>query len=108
MALAPMKSRPYFGRAGVLLRHEDYQEAISDYMQAITLNPQNPLSYLYRGYAYKKIGEYEKALADYKKVIDIDSDAFYYVLGTQVPLYRKLGHLEEAEKARQQSEQKVE
>jgi tetratricopeptide (TPR) repeat protein len=43
------------------------------------LNPSDALAYFNRGYAYGEIGDYEKAIVDYSKAIELNpSDALAY------------------------------
>jgi tetratricopeptide (TPR) repeat protein len=46
-------------------------DAIAEYSRSINLLPNNPAPYVGRGYAYEKLGEYDKALADYTKVTEL-------------------------------------
>ena len=54
----------YYGRGLAWADKEDHARAITDYNEAIGLNP-NGASYVGRGYAWQKKREYKKALADY-------------------------------------------
>jgi len=47
-------------------------EAIERFTEAIRLNPQNALSYQYRGFAYSKLGQYEQAIQDFDEVMRLD------------------------------------
>lgn len=49
----------------------NYQRAIDEYNQAITIDPQSSDAYYNRGVAYRKLGDHDKALADFKKAIEI-------------------------------------
>jgi tetratricopeptide (TPR) repeat protein/S1-C subfamily serine protease len=58
---------------------EDYPKAISDYTEAIAINPVWAPAYINRGSAYDKLKDYPKAIADYTKAIAINSeDKVYY------------------------------
>ncbi len=46
---------------------EEYDQAISDYNQAIKLNPQDSGAYNNRGLAYENTGQYDQAMKDYDK-----------------------------------------
>ena len=54
---------------------ENYQGAIDDYTQAISLNPENDYSnYLFRGFARKSLNDYQGAIDDYTKAISLQPD----------------------------------
>jgi len=50
-----------------------YEHAIKAFTESIRLNPQDPLSYEYRGDAYKELGKSTEAEADYAKARDLRS-----------------------------------
>lgn len=52
---------------------QDLKVVISDFTNAIRLNPKFKEAYYYRAYAYKNNNEFEKALSDVKEAIRIDS-----------------------------------
>jgi tetratricopeptide (TPR) repeat protein/S1-C subfamily serine protease len=57
-----------------------YQEAIDDYTQAITINPQFALAYNNRGNAKSDLGDKKGAIKDYTQAITINpkyADAYY-------------------------------
>jgi len=49
-----------------------YDQAISDYTQALRLTPNDPGTYNNRGFAYEKKGERDMAIADYRAALRID------------------------------------
>lgn len=51
----------------------DYDGAIEDYTTAIVLDPTYPYPYLGRGDMYRVKGEKKLSMADYKKVIELDT-----------------------------------
>jgi lipoprotein NlpI len=58
---------------------KDYGHAISDYDQAIKLNPDNAAYHAYRGTAYYSTKDYDHAISDYDQAIKLDPDnAAYY------------------------------
>jgi tetratricopeptide (TPR) repeat protein len=75
--------------------HGEYQEAIADFTEAISLEPTFLPSYIGRGNAYCELGEYEEAMVDYNEAIRLDPDysRAYYSRGD---VYRALGEYEEA------------
>nr|MDJ0659935.1 tetratricopeptide repeat protein [Crocosphaera sp.] len=69
---------------------EEYQKAITDYNQAISLNPNDADAYYNRGFAYSQLGENQKAIADYNQTISLNPNYTnaYYNRGT---VYHELG-----------------
>ncbi len=49
------------------------EEALTEYEHAIQLDPNYPETYFNRGYAYKVLGESEKAIADFEKFLSFES-----------------------------------
>ena len=74
--LAPTMSNAYAERAKARLRSNDFVQAVEDASKAIELQPslvelQTSLvpAYITRAYAYSKLGQFDRSLADYNKVI---------------------------------------
>jgi serine/threonine protein kinase len=67
-------------RRGVaLLKHSDYAEAVNYFTKAIATKP-DYRSYFYRASAYQRLGQTEKAIADYSKAIRLkpyDASAYH-------------------------------
>jgi lipoprotein NlpI len=58
----------------------DFDRAIADYNQAISINPGNATFYNNRGIAYRGKGDLDRAIADYNQAISLnpkDHDAYY-------------------------------
>lgn len=51
----------------------DYKKSIETLDKVIKKNPEDPIAYSYRGYAYMMTNDFNKALADYKKADSINS-----------------------------------
>lgn len=99
--LDPQDASAYFGRGNYYLESENYQKAIFDYTQAISLSPQpeNKDAYFHRGICYYKLNYYHKAIADYNLVIYLDTqyaDAYfnrgdcYYALNNHQKAFENL------------------
>ena len=73
------------------------EQAISDYAEAIKLNPEDPVNHLNIGNAYLSLGKHEEAINSYTESIKIDpNDArSYYSRGFT---YSETGKTDEAEK----------
>ena len=58
---------------------QEYEQAITDFSQAIKLQSNNALFYYNRGSCYYQMGQNEKALADFNKAIELNpkSDKAY-------------------------------
>ena len=51
-----------------------YDRAIQDYDEALRLNPNNALYLKNRGNAFRIIGQYRSAIADYRKALSLKID----------------------------------
>lgn len=73
LSLVSEDSHIYYQRGLAKLNLQIYEGAIADLTSAIEKdNTQFPGSYVLRGIAYSAIGQYDKALADYEKAIEIN------------------------------------
>jgi tetratricopeptide (TPR) repeat protein len=57
-----------------LLNDGKYEEAIEKFTGAITEEPENPIFYYYRGAAFEKTGDLDKAMEDYQKSFELKPD----------------------------------
>src|SRR5208283_3129754 len=62
----------YFNRGVAWLDKGEYDKAISDFNQALAINPKCGPTYYNRGTAWKEKGEYDKAIADFNDAIRLD------------------------------------
>jgi tetratricopeptide (TPR) repeat protein len=60
------------GRAEVWELKRDYDKAITDYTEAIRLNPKSANLYIWRAYTWEEKGNPEKAAEDYAAALQID------------------------------------
>ncbi len=72
-----------------------YKEAINILTEAIRNEPSNPLFYYYRGMAFEKNGELDKALEDYQKAVELKPD-FVLSLKKEGNVYAKKAEYEKA------------
>ena len=61
----------------------NYADALGQFTKAIELDPKYTEAYLERGKAYEELGENEKALEDYKRILTFEKEnkQVYYYLG---------------------------
>ena len=52
----------------------DYDRSIADYDRAIQLKPDDPDTYVNRGWAFHAQGDYDRAIADYDRAIQLKPD----------------------------------
>ena len=86
----------YFFNLGIeSIDKKDYKKAIEFLDKAISLNPRNPDSYYWRGYAYDELEHYQKAIEDFTKSINLNpQDApVYYARGVS---YSDFGEYQKA------------
>lgn len=50
-------------------------QAVADFTTVLKLDPTNVNAYFNRGSAYDSLGQYEKAVADYTRALDLDSSS---------------------------------
>jgi membrane associated rhomboid family serine protease/uncharacterized RDD family membrane protein YckC/Tfp pilus assembly protein PilF len=51
----------------------EYAQAIADFDEAIRLNPNSVVAFMFRGYAYSALGKYDQAITDCDQAIRLDS-----------------------------------
>lgn len=71
--LEPADFNGYYRRGCIKDVMKDYNGAIEDYTMAVTLKPDNALAFLCRGKVYRIKGETDKAMADFKEVVRLES-----------------------------------
>jgi len=59
----------FVGRGSALVTKGDVDGAIQDYGQALSLNPNNFLTFNNRGFAYAAKGNFERAIQDYDQAL---------------------------------------
>jgi len=60
------------GAINAIAWHGDPAGAIPLYNQAIAQNPANAQAYAFRGLAYRRLGNYQQAMADLNHAIELD------------------------------------
>ncbi len=81
--LEPNLGNAYYGRGQAHMSSEHYRNAITDFSQAIRINPQNVNYYNVRGFSYTNIQKYREALTDLFKAKQLDQNngETYFNLG---------------------------
>jgi tetratricopeptide (TPR) repeat protein len=69
---AESKAEAAFNRGNVFYKKKDYDKAISDFTEAIRLDPNYAQSYNNRGIAYAGNKEYDKAISDFTEAIRLN------------------------------------
>jgi tetratricopeptide (TPR) repeat protein len=97
----------YRARGNAWLAEEDYNSAIEDYSNALSLLPKHvDAKYVYdnRAWAWTKSGQYDEAIEDFSEAIQIDSEfarSYYgrgYVWHKKGDFHRALNDAKEAHK----------
>jgi hypothetical protein len=65
----------YYRRGWDFYQGEQYDKAISEYNEAIRLDPNNATYYFARGVAYIDTKDYDEAIRDYNKAIKLEPDS---------------------------------
>ncbi len=96
MQVVKVPKKKNWMRKGVdQLNARKYPDAIETLTKAIEETPENPVIYYYRGFALDKSGDRDKALADYKKSLELDPELILS-LGEVGKIYAKKGDLNNA------------
>lgn len=75
-ALAAKPDAPHYVRAKArtLMQLERYDESLRWFDQAVDLQPYFGGTYANRGILFDRMGEYERAVADYERAVDLDEE----------------------------------
>lgn len=52
---------------------EKYEESITDFLQSLTLDPENPVTYSNIGLVYRKMEKYQEAIEYFTKEIELNT-----------------------------------
>lgn len=74
----------------------NFEEAITDYTEAMRIDPKNDDYYSCRASVYSKLGKFDNALADLQKAIEIAPIKGLYAYYQRGDIYYELGRFEEA------------
>ena len=85
-------STTYNNRGNVFMEIGEIVNAISDYTQAILLNPNHAIAYFNRGNAYRRLRDYDSAIKDYDQAIRLDP-SYPYAYGSRgLAYYNKMDY----------------
>jgi len=93
----PLEQR-LFNQAMVSWNRGDYEKAISNFSEVLKINPKSANAYRHRGSIYLQRRQYDQAVSDYTKALEIESrggaapDAYYH----RAEAYRRKGQYDEA------------
>jgi len=74
--IEPQFAGAYYGRGtAYLFGFREYQKAIDDFTKTVQLDPQDSDSYYSRGNAFVALGEKQKAIEDFRKVLAISRNS---------------------------------
>ncbi len=82
-------------RGQIRLDADRFQEAMADFDQSISLDPQRWLAFHNRGYCHAKQQQFDQALEDLTKALEIKPD-YFKALTNRGEIYYALGQYEEA------------
>jgi len=92
--MAPATSK-LSSQAANLLNEGKFEEAFEKFTEVISEDPSNPLFYYYRGMAFEKTDDLEKALEDYQKSVELKPD-FVLPISSVGKIYAKQKDFEKA------------
>ncbi len=99
MSLEPKFFHAYFQRAETYRIMQDYKRAVRDYTLAIACKRTSPTYYIvahkHRIFAYEKLGNYDRAIKEYDKLLRYFPDAEVY-WARQAELYAETGQYDKA------------
>lgn len=95
LSLDPSKKSYYYYQKGFLLRKIGrYHEALNAQEKAVLLAPNHPFSYNNRGQAYGDLKQYEEAIADYSKSIELNNPELHNPYNGRALVYNSMGQYE--------------
>ena len=73
--LEPGNSTAYMNLGTIHLQNQEIEDAISEFTQAIRLNPYDASFYLARGYVYSQVKDSTRAISDLNQVMKFSEDS---------------------------------
>ncbi|NET26390.1 tetratricopeptide repeat protein [Okeania sp. SIO1I7] len=89
-------AKDYYNRGNVYRNQGEYEKAITEFNQAIRLNPKFAEPYYGRGGVYFDQGKYEKAIADYSESIRLKNPSLWLLHNNRGLVYFNQGKYEKA------------
>ena len=75
------ESKVFYNKGNIANTKDNYQESISDYTEAIRLDPKNVMAYNRRGLSYYRLEDYIKATKDATKACSLGDCALLEIIG---------------------------
>jgi tetratricopeptide (TPR) repeat protein len=69
----PGNARAYFNKGALFLRWNRFKEAISQFSQCIAMDPRYPEAHFHIAFAQQRMGNWESALEEYQKELNVNS-----------------------------------
>lgn len=92
---SPNKARGYNNRGDDYMEENKFNEAMSDFNKALSINPAFAMAYYNRANVYKKQEKYAESIADYTKAIELWPD-LHKAYSNRGNIYKLTNHLDEA------------
>lgn len=67
-------ARDYFDAAAVAFTDKNYEEVIAQINNVLAISSGDMSDYYRRGHSYESLGQFDKAMEDYSKLIELDSN----------------------------------
>ncbi|MGB2579008.1 tetratricopeptide (TPR) repeat protein [Elusimicrobium simillimum] len=95
LELEPNRPEGYFYKGRILFNQGNHDVAISYFSKAVNRDVSYQPAYRLRASAFKEINDYEYAIKDYTKLIELNPDPLYY--NRRGLVYEEMGNLKAAE-----------
>ena len=85
-------------RGHIFARQGRFRDALEQYTRALTIDPDRSFTYVSRAHAYRGLRDYEKAVADYNRAMELEGEStanIWYAYQRATPLWI-LGRRDEA------------
>jgi tetratricopeptide (TPR) repeat protein len=66
--------KAYFNRGRAYSDRGDFKNAMEDFNNSLTMNPEQPLAYYNRGIIFDRLGDYKNAIEDFNRAAELDPE----------------------------------